>query len=385
MNVMMWLAHSVEEHDMVRLMHELGHTVFSPGAYIDPSHPADDKRPALPQVPDVPEMRKLVDQLGQPNHPRHGKCDGFDAHNDPVDACKRDTPDEMIDWADVLLVHHLEHTWLVPQWSRLKGRLRVIWRTVGQSGDRNEAMMAPLHRQGCEIVRYSPKERNIPDFAGEDALIRFYKDPDEWTGWTGEDAVVTNVTQKLYQRSLADDGALQAPGWQWTSYGFWEAATKGLPTKPAGPGSEAIGGLGSLSTDDMKSLLRTSRAYLYTGTQPASYTLGLIEAMMTGCPVVSVGPEWFRILPYGTEMFEGHEIAPLSGDPGTARAQLERLLREPSWASDISIETRARAISLFGMDKIKAQWAAYLGSSLVPFSAEWESTDGAIRKRMVAA
>jgi hypothetical protein len=358
------LAHSIEEYDQLRLLTELGHTVFSPGAYIDPRNPADDKRPAL-NIEPVAAMKKVVDRLGQPDHGAHGSCDGAAAHADPVDAVKRDTPDEMIEWADVLIVHHLEHTWLIPQWERLRGRLRVIWRTVGQSGDHNERLMAPLHAQGCEIIRYSPKERNIPDFAGEDTLIRFYKDPDEWSGWHGTDAVVTNVTQSLYQRSLADDGRLQAPGFQWTSYGFWRASTRDLPTRPIGPGSEIIGGLGALDWRDMRDQLQSCRAYLYTGTQPASYTLGLIEAMMTGIPVVSVGPEWFRILPYGERMFEGHEIAPLwAQNPEDAHGHLERMLREPAYASEIGAESRARALDLFGKDRIKAQWAEYLGAAV---------------------
>jgi hypothetical protein len=60
----------------------------------------------------------------------------------------------------------------------------------------------------------------------------------------------------------------------------------------------------------MRDYLRRIRAYLYTGTQPASYTLGLIEAMMTGVPVVSIGPDhmtWQR------DLFEGHEIAKPAG------------------------------------------------------------------------
>ena len=39
---------------------------------------------------------------------------------------------------------------------------------------------------------------------------------------------------------------------------------------PLGPGSEVIGGPGALSYDEMKGWLRKARAYLYTGTQPAS-------------------------------------------------------------------------------------------------------------------
>ena len=36
MNILSLTAHSIEEHDMVSLLSEMGHAVFSPGAYIDP-------------------------------------------------------------------------------------------------------------------------------------------------------------------------------------------------------------------------------------------------------------------------------------------------------------------------------------------------------------
>jgi hypothetical protein len=357
-NIVQWLAHSIEEYDQLRLLTEIGHTVFSPGAYIDPRNPADDKRPGL-DIDTVPELKAAVDALGQPNHPRHGTCNGADAHHDTVEASKRDTPDAIIEWADVIIVHHLEHTWLIPQWHRIKGRCRVIWRTVGQSGDRNEMLMAPLHREGVEIVRYSPKERSLPGFAGEDALIRFYKDPADYGNWTGEAPLVTNITQSLYARSLANDGLLQPPGKQWTSYSFWEEATRELPRLPAGPGSEMHGGVGALSYDEMRLHLRRCRAYMYTGTQPASYTLGFIEAMMTGIPIVSMPPSWFGILPYGQGLFEAHELALLHADkPAQAAAFLAALLVDEDYATAISMEQRAKAIDLFGIDTIKAQWQA---------------------------
>jgi hypothetical protein len=345
-------CHSILEYDELRLFASLGHEVASIGAYIDPAHPQDNLRPAL-DIPMVELVKREVDALGQ------------QGHTDTLDAAKRHLPDAIIDWADVIIVAGMEHTYLIPQWNRLRDK-RVIWRTIGQSGDRNEQLMAPLHREGCEIVRYSPKERNIPDFAGEDAVIRFAKDPADWGGWTGEDAVVTNVAQSLYQRSLADDGLLQPAGKQWTSFSFWRGATRDLPVRPMGPGSEIIGGTGKLDWREMRKVLRTSRAYLSTGTQPASYTLGLMEAMLTGIPVVSVGPEWYQILPYGPAMFEGHELAVLSAnDPADAHAHLERLLRDPAYADEISAETLSRAVDLFGMDKIAAQWADFLGSPVV--------------------
>jgi hypothetical protein len=338
MNVLLLLAHSIEEHDQLKLLSGLGYDVFSIGGYIDPAHPHDPKRPPLPEVPFHPDLKAVVDGLGT---------------DDNLKAAKERIPDELLDWADAVIVHHYEHTWIVPDWPRLKASgKRIIWRTVGQSVEYNERMMTPLHRDGLEIVRYSPKERNIPGYAGEDALIRFYKDPDEWCGWTGEGEYVLNVTQHLQQRD------------PYTNWRFWEAATRDLPRVAAGPGSEAIGGPGEVTYDQMKALLREARCYLYTGTQPASYTLGLIEAMMTGIPVVSIGPAWMGIFPYGPLMFEGWDLVgdPFgSNDPTDAREILVSLLASQRYAQTVGNDIRAYAIDLFGKDEIGRQWKAYLG------------------------
>ena len=333
MNILLLLAHSIEEHDQLKLLAELGYDVFSIGGYINPGKPHDPKRPPLPEVPYHPELQKVVDDLNTP---------------DNLTVAKKHLPDELIDWADTIIVHHFEHTWLVPQWDRIKHK-RVIWRTVGQSVMGNEQMMAPLRKEGLQIVRYSPKERNIPEYAGEDALIRFYKDPAEWFGWTGEISQVINVTQSLRQRD---------PYTNWT---FWEAVTRDLPRQALGPESQAIGGPGEISYSVMKRYLRESRVYLYCGTQPASYTLGLIEAMMTGIPVVSIGPTWMSVFPYGPALFEGHEIALAhSDDPSLARAMVKGYLDDPTSAMVASDLNRARAIELFGKDQIAAQWKAFL-------------------------
>lgn len=334
MNVLLLLAHSIEEHDQLRLLAGLGYDVFSIGGYIDPAHPHDPKRPALPDVPYHPELRMVVDGLGTP---------------DNLTAAKERIPDDLIDWADVIICHHYEWAWLVPQWDRIRHK-RVVWRTVGQSVESNEAAMAPLRRDGLQVVRYSPKERNIPGYIGEDALIRFYKDPAEWNGWIGSREVVLNFTQHLRQRH------------PYTNFDFWADATEGLDALAAGPGSEVLGGPGEVPLPVMVELLRTCRVYLYTGTQPASYTLGLIEAMMTGIPVVSIGPRHMDIFSYGRDLFEGHEIAGLwYDDAWLARLKLRELLDDYDVARVHSDQQRARAIDLFGMETVGAAWKAFLG------------------------
>ena len=337
MNVVLCLSHSIEEHDQLALLHGIGADVFSIGGYINPAAPHDPKRSALPQVPHYPDLQRAVDDLGT---------------DDNLGAAQHRLPPAILDWADVIIYHHYLDR-LFGQWDQIKPWLdakshrRVIWRSVGQSITGNEQDAAPFMRDGLERVLYSPKERHIPGFSGGDSLvIRFYKDPDEWTGWTGEEPVVINITQHLAQRD------------PYTNFGFWEAATQGLNRMPLGPGSEVLGGPGQLSEDDMKAWLRKARAYLYTGTQPASYTLGLIEAMMTGIPVVSIGPKWMRIWPYSPGLFEGREIALRgSDDPAEARRIIARLLEH----RDPNPPERQRAIELFGKDTIAAQWARHLG------------------------
>jgi hypothetical protein len=339
------LAHAIEQYDQTKLLTELGYDVFG---FNDPTQPFEDKRPGLP---DAPVHQDLLDAC-HAKRVEHDNITTAQWPQYPVDWAKADLPQGVLDWADVIICHHFEHTWIVPQWERLKASgKRVIWRTVGQSVDGNERMMAPLHKEGMEIVRYSPKERNIPNYAGEDALIRFYKDPAEWYGWTGRLPTIINITQNLAQRD------------PYTNWGFWELATKGMRRMPLGPGSEAIGGSGTLTYDEMKGWLRGARAYLYTGTQPASYTLGLIEAMMTGIPVVSIGPEMMQVFPFGPELFEGQEIVcETPTDLETTRARLKLLLDSSITASDRSTAIRKRAIELFGKERIGHEWASYLGA-----------------------
>lgn len=336
--IVLCLSHSIEEHDQLKLLSSLGHEVFSIGGYIDPEHPHDDKRPPLP-LPTRAGLQASIDMLNTP---------------DNLGAAQERIPDEILDWADTIIYHHYLDR-LYGQWDRIRDWLRgdsnrrVIWRSVGQSVEGNEVQAQPFRRQGLERVAYSPKEQNIPGYSGHDALIRFYADPDEWTGWNGKEPTVIQVTQHLRQRD------------PYTNWRFWERVTHDLPRKALGPGSEVIGGSGPLSYEAMQVALRNARVYLYTGTQPASYTLGLIEAMMTGIPVVSIGPAHMNIFPYGPELFEGHDITQRGCDsPVDARMQVQGFLDNWEFAAHESEWTRRRAIELFGIDTIREQWREFL-------------------------
>jgi glycosyltransferase involved in cell wall biosynthesis len=343
-NIVLLGAHGILEYDDVQLWTSLGYDVFSIGSYSNPSAPVEGLRPALPDVPYHPDLEYACHKKRM-EHEKDGET--LPNGRPVVDWAKADLPQEVLDWADVVIVAAFEHTWLQPQWNRLRDSgKRIVWRTIGQSGPLNESLMLTPFTEGLEIVRYSPRERNLTPFAGETHMIRFYKDPEEWSGWTGEDTVVINVTQNLYQRHPA------------TNWEYWDMATADLPNIPIGAGSEVIGGVGIVPFESMKNLLRSSRAYCYTGTQPASYTLGFIEAMMTGIPIVSITKEWMQMPP----IFEADELCGFAFlDPVDAAKLLSVWINDEQAAKEVSEYQRSVAIDTFGLGTVGKAWLEYLG------------------------
>ncbi len=351
MKILLILSHEIAEFDEVRMFSDLGHDVFSIGAYTNPSRPdltmehgGRGLRPPLPNVPYHPELAALCDDVRRNAETNMGQAE----REWMIDPAKGFLHPDLIEWADAIIVHHYPERWLIPPWGRIREK-QVIWRPCGQSNPDLERGMKPLHDDGLQIVRYSPKERSgfeaLGAFAGEDAMIRFGKYPADYGPWTGDEIAVGNVTQNMDLRG------------EHCGYPFWLAATEGLPVKPAGTGSERIGGTGELSYPDMLDYLRRIRVMLYTGTQPASYTLGLMEAMLTGVPVVSMSPSTLWI----PGLFEGPEIVNGQGhSPESANGQLRWLLNDPESATERSAAIRQRAVDLFDVATVGPQWQALL-------------------------
>lgn len=342
MNVLLITAHSIAAYDDVRMLTDLGYDVFNLDGYIDPAAPHVDMRPALPNAPRHPELMAVVDGLGT---------------KDNLTAAKERLPDELIEWADVAIYHHYLPQWMEPNFARLKAAgVRVIWRTCGQSDFTLEDRMGWHRAQGLEVVRYSPAEQRFfataGHWAGQDALIRFGKYPGDYPAWTGPRGdglpYVANVTQDMAGRG------------EHCGLTFWIRATAGLPAMPAGPKSLALpGGVGALPVETMHAYLANAAAYLYTGTVPASYTLGLIEALMVGVPIVSIGAQaWMG----PDRLFEGDSFAGLSfNDPADARAALKVLLQDRDAAAELSASSLAMAAS-FDVGPIGQQWRDLLGA-----------------------
>lgn len=334
-------CHEILQWDECNLLIELGHDVFCPGAYVSEDNKGDlNLRPGLPKCNEHDELMAHWHTLGRPG----------------IDNKELLTLD-FVKKFDMVIVMHLPK-WMHVNWPVFqKSGIPIIWRTIGQSIAGNEKEMFPHRSQGMKIIRYSPVEKRIPGYIGEDAVIRFCKDPDEFKDWNGNIKEVVTFGQHMQKRDPA------------TNFKWFEEVTRPLPRRLFGPGSESLSyGMGKVSYPDLKKAMQDYRSYFYTGTWPASYTLNFMEAMMTGIPMVCIGPA--KGHPFG--WFPGHRLYEIpdiikngvngffSDSADELRSFVTELISNDALAAQISAAGRDTAISLFGKEAVKKQWEDFL-------------------------
>jgi len=324
-------CHSILEYDEVQLLTDLGHEVFSNGAYVDPRGHITLPRPAIKGAKFYEDYAAL-----SISHP------------------KTKLPSELIEPFDVIIIMHSPDV-VIENWKNIKHK-KVVWRTIGQSTESVEASLTQMREEGLKIIRYSPKERNLSNYIGEDALIRFCKDEDEYSGWNGVGQNVVCFAQSLKGRR---------------SHCHYEEIMSVIDKYDGmvyGPGNDDLGSKngGSVPHQVQVAKMQESRAMIYAGTAPASYTLSFIEAMMLGLPIVAISKKLAHII-YDFDFYEVDEIlAQIGGlvcdDVGQMFEKTKMLLDSDELAKDISEKQRTLAIEMFGKKKIIKQWEEFLGS-----------------------
>lgn len=326
-------CHSILEYDELKMFQELGIDYFSMGSYVVPTNPADKIRPPLPYDPYW---------LTHPIPPRD------------------EIPKSFVDQFDAIVVMHVPE-WITTNWDKFKHKT-VIWRTIGQSTPDVENRLKEYRNQGLKVVRYSPREERIRDNIGSDAMIRFYKDENEFNGWTGGTVAPITVAQDMIRRG------------KFCNYDAFSKIVNGFNGKLYGRNNENAGELGGgeLTYEEMKQKMRDARVYVYTGTQPASYTLNFIEAYMTGAPIVAIGSNiWGSLmneLNINDDLYEIPDIIQngvngfYSDDIGELRQYVSDLLNDYKQAQRIGRLGRDRAIQLFGKNSVRLAWKSFFDS-----------------------
>ncbi len=315
-------CHSINEYEDILLFTELGHQVLSQGAYKFPDNPEEKARPPIPEAYRNEQLRPLL-------HLSWGA---------PI-------PQPLIDWCDLIYILGIE-SWLPTNWDRIKHK-HVVFRSIGQATEHTERVLTKYRREGLKIVRYSPIEQHISDCEG-DAVIRFYKDPEEYKGWTGEKKQVITVAQAMKKREIS------------LKFSIFEKCTRNFPRKLYGFSNEDVDKElwgGALTYEELKQVLRENRVYFHTCTKPAPYVMNFMEALMTGTPVVAIGQRLAGYNTFEVPSFIQNGVNGFTSDNLVElRKYVSMLLEDYDLAKRISSGGRKKAVELFGKEKIKEQW-----------------------------
>ena len=145
MKILLIGCHSIWEYDMMKLFHEMGYKVFSHGAYRNPAGHPNLPRPGISGMEYFPEYMRLTDE-----HPS-----------------KNDIPEELIKDFDIIMVSGGYHdiTVISDNWKKFNKKI-TVWVSIGQSNSPTELALSQFRSHGMKIVRYSPKEKQIPNYMG---------------------------------------------------------------------------------------------------------------------------------------------------------------------------------------------------------------------------
>ncbi len=325
------------EYDDVRMFSRMGHRVFSTGFYANPESPtAGYVRPPISGVAPV-----------------EGAGDLWRTRKLTADNCLQDI--EFANLFDVVVI--------IYRFDLLKffdGNIRAlpVFRTIGQSVPDVEQRLEAV-RGKAKIVRYSPNEVHIPSYVRSDALIRFGKYEADFQDYRDAIPSVLSFYQSAIRRPLQ------------SSYGFYEQATRPYPRVLYGNGNPAASfNAPGVEYEEMLRLYAEHSVYFSLGTYPASYTLNLIEAMMTGIPTVALGRQAFANpgIAGSAEMAPVYEVPDiLAGAPHPlvadsveeAQAHLGHLLESRQARAETSTWLRAKARELFSAETVADQWRAF--------------------------
>ena len=198
-----------------------------------------------------------------------------------------------------------------------------------------------LSRPDFKVVSFYPNtvEWVKREFNVELPYVPLGLDTEAYGGYTGEDATILSVIHSYRDR-----------GWH---YGEYLEATRDLPTLHV---DHLDAGKTTQSYDDIQRAYRRSRLYLHDGEQ--EYTITLIEAMMTGMPLVSFAiPGIERYVVHGHNGFVGRNAREI-------REHCRLLLEDADLARKMGAASRAMAVREYDERRWRSDWITQIDGYL---------------------
>jgi hypothetical protein len=335
LKILYFSCHEILEYDDLKMFTGAGHRVFSVGSYADPSKKDYQFRSPLPQFFDQEFWQAFNDSGG-------------------ILHAKR-TPRAFVNMFDVIVSNH--HPVFVRDNLANFGEKPVIVRTLGQSTLTTEAELKEFGER-IYIVRYSYREVDTPGFAKTDAVIYFSKDPEDFGEWKGGDGGLT-----------FHNGFEQRSGFSYPDLAMWREFHAATGSRLYGAWNEAITqSSGEVSASRIPQLYSTASYYFYVYSQPASYSLSFMEALMAGVPILAPSTKLVSSMGSGTDdsawrphryevpHFLRKEGGVLYDSIPEAITAAQRLTRYETYARSVSAQARKNAVANFGTKSIARQW-----------------------------
>lgn len=341
MKILYLSCHVVLEYDELRILNDLGYDVTSIGGYINPRTPHVDTRPPL-----------LIDTNKDREQKIHNLFETNRKKRIPLEKCSYTLTKEVVDDYDIIYVmHNLE--WLDINWEVIKNKI-VVLRTFLNLGD-TESRIQKYVKQGLKVLRCSPMEREIENYAGEHGIIRFLKYESDFKPRNILHDKVITFGQSVKQRG------------SWCGAELIESLSKELPFTIFGPSNDEYKFWGGrLSYEDQLIQLATNSCYFFTGTFPAQYTLSFVEALMTGIPIVSIGKNLSQSIvskypfevPYILDEIDGY----YGDDIIDIKNKLRLLIDDRKLNEEMSIKEISLGKKLFSAEQNMYLWKDFFNS-----------------------
>ena len=331
MNILYLSCHATLEHEEVNILRKLGHNVFTIGHYTDN---IDITRNNIEK--NDPELM-LEYKSFHPNHKGGMPIklnSSFLRHFDTIISSY---------WYENIL-------W---NWEAVRSK-RIIYRSIGLHSPGREEYFIPYKQHGLKILRMSPKERELPSYCGEDAIIRASVNPDYFNKWKGNESNILTI-QKYIRKSSIER--------MWLEYNAVTNSFKNNRVLCGKLNEDIPYALTDIKEDDLQTLRRKSRVYFSLTTRCAVATYTFVEAMMTGMPVVTVdkrlaGYNWFEnpdFIENGVNGFKSNSVEEI-------KFYLSSLLKDTKLAKSISVEARKTMLQHFDPKVIEPQWKTFMDS-----------------------
>lgn len=340
--------HSTLEYDDLILFSELGIDWFSIGIYLDPSNPVFlQLRPPIDKKVD----RTLVDKFQALN---------LNTKINTHTVVKLDK--DFLDNFDVIFISN-NKKYLELYADRLSNK-KIIYRSYDSPNAKFEDLLKKCMSAGnTSLVRMFDWENKLKFSNTSNYVISSYVDPDIYDNWNGQTQEILTFQNDYFTRlNHVDLAGIHV----YPNYAQYLKILRDVPCRLHGVNNKIEACKGPVDWETQKRLYRDCRAYFSLGSKPSWYTYNLMEAMMTGMPVITFGKQMGT---YQCEHFKETYILPDLINNGTDGYCLDdtkdllnackTVLKDFSTAQAISINSRKFALKYFSKSVQKEKWKEF--------------------------